>query len=162
MGTLQPADYSEVVPFKSAAARDHVSIGETRETHWFLWTDSGELVGLCGLMRTALGGRIKGVWVKPEFRGRGHGWATTLALIEHAVDELFYLRLEALALNPAFYEGLGWKPAAAERRGQAGAELLTFASAWRTHSLTALTPRRRMLLKPYVTPWRRPQTAHTR
>jgi len=109
MATLRRVDYAEVAPFKSAAAKDHVSIADTRETFWFAYEDGPKLIGFCGLLRTAFGGRIKGIWVKPEFRGRGDGRAMTLALIKTAVDDLLFFRLEALAHNPAVYEGLGWK-----------------------------------------------------
>ena len=106
---LLQIEYAAVAPFKSAAARDQVSVSDTRETYWFLYKVDGELVGLCGLLRTTLGGRIKGVWVKPEHRGKGHGTSMTRELIRQAIDVLFFLRLEALAHNPAFYEELGWK-----------------------------------------------------
>lgn len=110
MATLRRVEYADVSPFKSAAARDHVSVSDTRETFWFLYEDdAGALIGFCGLLRTPLGGRVKGVWVKPEFRGRGHGTAMTVALIQQATEELFFLRLEALAHNPKFYEGMGWQ-----------------------------------------------------
>lgn len=110
MPQLLQVDYGFVAPFKSAAARDHVSVSDTRETYWFKYElDIHTMLGFCGLMRTTLGGRIKGVWVRPELRGNGHGTAMTKALIEKAVDELFFLRLEALAHNPAFYEGMGWQ-----------------------------------------------------
>jgi ribosomal protein S18 acetylase RimI-like enzyme len=109
MAKLRLASFAEVAPFKSAAARDHVSVSETRETYWFLYEDAGEMIGFCALLRTTLGGRVKGVWVKPELRGKGHGREMTLALIKQAINELFFLRLEALAHNPGFYEELGWK-----------------------------------------------------
>lgn len=109
MAALRPVEFAAVAPFKSVAARDHVSVSETRETFWFLYEDAGYVLGLCGLIRTPTGGRIKGVWVKPEHRGQGHGQAMTLELIKRAVDELFFLRLEALAHNPKFYEAMGWQ-----------------------------------------------------
>lgn len=108
MPQLLQVDYATVAPFKTAAARDHVSISDTRETFWFLWKDEA-VVGVCGVIRTTLGGRIKGVWVKPNLRGAGAGRQMTEALIKYAIDEMFFLRLEALAHNPAFYEGMGWK-----------------------------------------------------
>lgn len=106
---LERVVYADVAPFKSVAARDHVSISDTRDTFWFTYRFEGEVVGVCGLLRTALGGRIKGVWVKPVHRGKGHGARMTRDLIATAIDDLFFLRLEALAHNPGFYEGLGWE-----------------------------------------------------
>jgi RimJ/RimL family protein N-acetyltransferase len=109
MAQLRPASFAEVRPFKSAAARDHVSVSQTRETSWFVYEQGGETIGICALMRTRLGGRIKGVWIDPRHRGRGHGSGMTAELIKCAIDELLLPRLEALAHNPAFYEAMGWK-----------------------------------------------------
>ena len=107
---LRQVDYPTAAAFKSLAAKDHVSISDTMDTTWFLFEDGPFLVlGVCALMRRATGGRIKGVWVRPEHRGKGIGRQMTLALIEHAVDHMLCFRLEALAHNPAFYEGLGWE-----------------------------------------------------
>jgi RimJ/RimL family protein N-acetyltransferase len=101
MAKLRPASYADVAPFRSAAARDHVSVSETRGTSWFLYED-GELIGLCALMKLQAGARIKGVWVRPELRGKGHGRQMTLDLIKHASDEMLLPRLEAYAHNPGF------------------------------------------------------------
>jgi ribosomal protein S18 acetylase RimI-like enzyme len=109
MAKLRQVDFAAVAPFKSAAARDRVSVSPTRDTFWFLYEDGPQIIGICALMRTTLGGRIKGVWVDPAHRGRGHGRQMTVDLIALAVDQMFFLRMEALAHNPAFYEGLGWK-----------------------------------------------------
>lgn len=106
---LRLASFIDVRPFKSAAARDHVSVSETRDTLWFVYEQGAEILGICALMRTKLGGRIKGVWIDPQHRGRGHGRQMTIELIKHATGELLFPRLEALAHNPAFYEAMGWK-----------------------------------------------------
>jgi RimJ/RimL family protein N-acetyltransferase len=102
MAKLRPASYADVAPFRSAAARDHVSVSETRGTSWFLYEDGDELIGLCALMKLQAGARIKGVWVRPELRGKGHGRQMTLDLIKHAFDEMLLPRLEAYAHNPGF------------------------------------------------------------
>lgn len=109
MEKLRQVDFAAVAPFKSAAARDHVSVSPTRETYWFLYEDGPHILGICAVMRTTLGGRVKGVWIDPRHRKRGHGREMTGQLIRHAINELFFLRLEALAHNPEFYEALGWK-----------------------------------------------------
>lgn len=112
---LRPADFAEVVKFKSPAARDRVSISLTRDTSWFIYEVEGEMVGLCGLMRRKEGGRIKGVWVKPGHRRQGHGRAMTDALIALATKENGWRRLEAYAHHPGFYEDLGWQRVGAVR-----------------------------------------------
>lgn len=105
---LQRVEFADVQRWKSLAAAEHVSISETAGTSWHGWMVDGEMVGFCALMMARGGGRIKGVWVKPAHRHQGHGRQMTLALIHHATEDLLLGRLEALALNPAFYESLGW------------------------------------------------------
>lgn len=113
---LQPVDYEMVAPWRSAAAREHVAVAESPGTQWFVWLrPNNEIVGFCGLLRTRTGGRIKGVYVLPGCRGNGHGRAMTEALIWEATDGQLMQRLEALALNPAFYESMGWKRVGAPR-----------------------------------------------
>ena len=109
MARLRQASFAEVQPFHNAAARDHVSISETRGTTWFLYEDGNKFIGLCALMALRAGARIKGVWMRPEFRGKGHGEQLTLDLIEYATEVLCLPRLEAFAHNPAFYEAMKWK-----------------------------------------------------
>jgi predicted GNAT family acetyltransferase len=109
MPSLRPASFEDIAPFRSAAQRDRVSVSVTRDTRWFLYEESGVTLGFCALMTpTRTGARIKGVWVRPEVRGRGHGTQMTKALIDLAVDEICAPRLEAYAHNPRFYEAIGW------------------------------------------------------
>lgn len=106
--SLQPVTFARVQRFARAAAGDHVSISDTAGTRWFLWTQGEDTIGVCALMQVRAGYRIKGVWIKPEHRRHGHGTTMTMALIAYASDELMAPRLEALAHNPGFYEGMGW------------------------------------------------------
>ncbi len=106
---VRQADYSEVAPFKSRAARDHVAIAPTRGTYWFVYQHENDIVGVEGVIKTPTGGRLKAVWVKPEFRGRGYGKAMTDAVIDFAVNRLMMCRLEVFADNVRFYEGLGFR-----------------------------------------------------
>jgi ribosomal protein S18 acetylase RimI-like enzyme len=108
MPSLRPASFEDIAPFRSAAQRDHVSVSVTRDTRWFLYEESGVTLGYCALMTLRTGARIKGVWVRPEVRGRGHGMKMTKALIDFAVDEICAPRLEVYAHNPKFYEAIGW------------------------------------------------------
>jgi RimJ/RimL family protein N-acetyltransferase len=91
------------------AAKDRVSISDTKETHWFLLNNLLEPPALCGLMKTSRGYRIKGVWVPKELRGNGLGTEMTLNLIDYAENTLMASRIEAFAYNPAFYEQHGFR-----------------------------------------------------
>jgi len=47
MASLRPASFEEIAPFRTAAARDHVSVSVTRDTRWFLYEESGVTLGFC-------------------------------------------------------------------------------------------------------------------
>ncbi len=108
---LQAVDYEAASKYKSAAAREHVSISETQRTYWFYVVKGDEgVVGVVGLMLVSGGAvRIKGVYIQKEFRGQGIGTAVTDALETHAVNELHATTIEAYAYNRAFYEGRSYE-----------------------------------------------------
>jgi GNAT superfamily N-acetyltransferase len=135
MGTLVEVPYREVAPFRTVAARERVSLSDTPATRWFVWrapgADAGRagagpgtpasrggnagvdgewaIIGCCGLLLRPGGwARIKGVYVRPPYRGQGHGDAMTRALIAWARERCLSV-LEVLAYNPAYYERLGWR-----------------------------------------------------
>lgn len=111
MPYLYEVPYSRVAPYRSAAAKEHVSVTDTKKTWWFEWPN----VGFCGLIEVRKGvrARIKGVYVYPEERGSGKGTVMTQELMEIA-ELMGYTELEAFALNPKFYVGLGWKQTATQ------------------------------------------------
>lgn len=113
MPALLDASYPEdVAPFRSAAAKEGVDLhSASLDTRWFRWAgDDGVTIGVCALKPVATGVRVKGVWVRPEHRGKGHGRAMTFALIERAGDMPENgSRIEAYAHNPEFYESMGWQ-----------------------------------------------------
>lgn len=112
---LQPIPYEQVAPFRSRAARDHVSLSPTATTKWYgAFLDGDSLAGVCGLLIGRTFARIRGVWVPRELRGEGIGSAMTEALIEQAPRGL---RLEVLAYNRAFYEARGFRVVGQPRAG---------------------------------------------
>src|ERR1041384_5917769 len=105
--TLSECKYETVKPYAGRAARDHVSVSDTRNTLWFTYGDNGSVAGICGLLLLANGSaRVKGVWVEPQQRGRGTGTAMTEALIATA-KQRGTTRLECCAYNATFYESNG-------------------------------------------------------
>jgi GNAT superfamily N-acetyltransferase len=74
----------------------------------------GGIVAICGLMRDpyqreATVGRLRNLYVLPEFRGRGLGSALTRQVVELAASSFRILRLRAgTPLAAALYERLGF------------------------------------------------------
>lgn len=101
---LVEVTYSYVYPYRRVAAKERVSVSDTKNTRWFR-TVGHE--GFCGLIRaSATTVRIKGVFVHPEYRGCGVGAAMTEALM--AIAATSKQKMEVLAYNPAFYEDRGF------------------------------------------------------
>lgn len=105
---IQEVPFQEVQPFARQAAREHVSISETRDTRWFVGVVQGDIAGVAGLLRFRSQLRIKGVWVSPHFRGRGLGNAFVQHFLAIAEDECAPL-IEAFVANVAYYQSLGFK-----------------------------------------------------
>ncbi len=104
MPELVEVPYSYVYPYARFAAREHVSISDTKRTRWFRLPRHE---GFCGLIETGQNVRVKGVFVHPEWRGRGFGTAMTEALIQIAQTGP-YKAVEVLAYNPEWYEDHGF------------------------------------------------------
>ena len=99
--------YTLVRPFVSKAAKDHVSLKDSKDTFWYGVEESDELIGIAGLLKVKNGYRIKGVYIKPSLRGQGIGSTLTEFLINQC-DSKFAM-IEAFAYNPSFYEKRGFK-----------------------------------------------------
>lgn len=96
--------------------------GELRrgDAAWFLAVEGGTPAGCAGALRdtspsskwtTARSGIIVGVYVKPEFRRRGHARALTLASLEwFKAQGVNRIRLQASPYARPLYESLGFKP----------------------------------------------------
>lgn len=109
MTQVIPCAYEAVAHFKAPAAKERSSVAPSRDTLWWgAHADSGELVGCAGLIvKSGQWARIKGVYVDPAHRGQGIGAALTEAQLS-ACEELLVPRVEAYALNPDYYRGLGF------------------------------------------------------
>ena len=102
---LEEVPYSAVAKHSRAAAKDHVSVSDTKRTTWYR-TPRHE--GFCALLEVGRDAvRIKGVYVHPEWRGRGIGSAMTDELLRKAASGPYKV-IEVLAYNPAFYESRGF------------------------------------------------------
>lgn len=101
--------------FGRAPAREHVSLTATKGTGWFLWAAEGRFIGFGAVMRVnSHRARVKGLWVKPEERGRG--WGTQgVALLCDLAEERGYIEVDQFAIAPAFWLSKGWRPLAKPR-----------------------------------------------
>jgi ribosomal protein S18 acetylase RimI-like enzyme len=118
--------FSAVAPWKSRAAREHVAVTNTRNTRWFAaYRDSDAaqrqgaegLLGFSGviILRGSVG-RIKGIWVRPEYRKLGAGRAVTQACIQEAT-ECGCCLLEAISMHRRYWLGQGFYVAKATPAG---------------------------------------------
>jgi len=120
---LRQASLLTIRPLRAEAARDGVFlIPAERDLTWYAYyfgpeMASDEICGVCALIRTPTGGRIKYLWTRPRWRGNGFTGMMLDALIEMATDVLLMPRLEALTTRPEFYFERGWKPTGTRTEG---------------------------------------------
>ena len=79
---------------------------DTPSTVWFGVFDS-ELIGFGGVIKGSKA-RVKSIYVLPEHRGKGYGSLLTDHMISAAQKIPHITTLEAYAVNPKYYEALGW------------------------------------------------------
>lgn len=101
-------DHSEIVPFVTRAAKDHVSARATKNTLWFMFDENRSQPCFCALMKVNGGYRVKGVWVHPSRRGKGIGEQMTKELLQYAVTVLKAKVIQVFAYNSDFYQILGF------------------------------------------------------
>ena len=104
---LQGVDYLDVKQFASRASKERVSISNTNKTLWFHILNKDEVIGCCALYLAANKCRIKGDWIKPEYRGKGYGEFITQCRMLIA-KELNYRLVEVLTLHPHYYKAKGF------------------------------------------------------
>lgn len=120
--SVRRAEIPELLKYKSAAAREQVSVSATRNTVWLKALVEGELVGFGAyIWATETKARVKGIYVLPEHRGEGYGTAMTLQILQQAAGA-GATEIEALALNPSWYEERGFTRTKQRANG-----------AWRVH-----------------------------
>jgi N-acetylglutamate synthase-like GNAT family acetyltransferase len=106
--TVESVPFADIRHCIARAARDHVSLSDTRNTDWFVVREDGAIVGIAGLMAVQSGYRLKGAWVDPAYRGRGIGLALTEKRIQLAEQRCGSF-IETLSLHPAFFEARGFR-----------------------------------------------------
>ncbi len=94
-------DYGVISSLKSAAAREGVSLGCTKNTEWYAVLVDNLVIGVAGLIRISTGFRLKGFYVMPEHRGNGIGRTLLDYLIEICSDR--FASVEVLTRHPEAY-----------------------------------------------------------
>jgi len=105
--SLEEVPYEKVDCFSSKARRERVSINDTKNTIWFHIYFADKLAGICALYLTNKKCRIKGDWIKPEYRGKGLGRFITNCRLK-IIDEFGYKNIEVLTLHPNYYKSIGF------------------------------------------------------
>lgn len=102
---LQTVGYSKVKRFANSAAKERVSMKDSKNTTWFLYDEDIAVAGV--MIRQGHIYRIKGVWVNPIARGLGIGSKFTDFILTWC--EATASIVEAFAHNPKFYIERGFK-----------------------------------------------------
>ena len=98
-----------------APAREHVSLTATQNTAWFLWGVQRDWIGFGALLTlNPRRVRVKGLWVRPEDRGRGWGTQGVRLLCDYA-EQRGFTEVEQYAIRPQFWLDRGWAPLAPPR-----------------------------------------------
>lgn len=105
---IERVSFSSIAHLSSRAARDKVSLRDSRGTYWFRVLIDTDIAVVAGLMQVKSGYRIKGVWCDSKYRGRGYGKCLTDYLIEWCSNQLAS-HIEVYAYNASFYESRGFK-----------------------------------------------------
>lgn len=114
--TLLEVTYPQVKQFASRASKERVSISDTNNTLWFHILNDEEVIGCCALYTAKKKIRIKGDWIRPEWRAKGFGEFITQCRM-YIAKELDYELIEVLTLHPHYYEAKGFTIHKETRKG---------------------------------------------
>lgn len=106
---VEKCEFEEIKPLSSLATKDHVSVSNTSNTQWFKVVLNGKLIGCGALMKKkSPTGRVKGIFIKKEFRNKGYGLKLTNVLIKDGVQKKC-TAIDLYTWHPKFWEKLKYK-----------------------------------------------------
>lgn len=68
---IEEVPYEAVLPFKSAAVKDGITMSNPAGARWFAAVRDGKIIGFASLLPIAIGYRIRSNYVEPNERGQG-------------------------------------------------------------------------------------------
>lgn len=108
MSCLKPADFrADIYPNRNARSMRGGRLAITRDspnTRWFKYPP----YGFGGIHEGKRYSRVKGIYIRPEWRGFGHGTTLTLALIAEAEKREAVKWIEAITVNARWYLDRGF------------------------------------------------------
>lgn len=116
MIAIKQIDFQLVKPLSSKAIKDKVCLKNTNTTIWFGAYNEINLCGVAGSILKGSKGRIRGVFVLPEYRKLGIG----SMLMQYIVD---YFKnnnacyIDQLASNPNWWVQKNWKVKSTVKNG---------------------------------------------
>lgn len=114
--SIAEISYNTVKPLSSKASKDKVCLKDTPQTQWFGAYIENELCGVAGAAVKDGNGRIRGVYVLPQHRGKGLGSTMMQALMAY-FDNKSVCYVEQLASQPDWWLKQGWKLKAPHKNG---------------------------------------------
>lgn len=95
------ASWSDVAPYAAVATKEHVNVTNVKNCAWFMTVDSkGRVTAFAGVAPVSKDrARIRAVWVRPDFRGRGLGDDVSLSCLAYAKGYGFR-EVEILSWDP--------------------------------------------------------------
>jgi len=109
MVEIKKCEFVEVRHLASLASKAHVSVQATAGTQWFSVSKNDIIIG-CGALMKKGGciGRVKGIYIKDEYRGAGYGLKLTEALIQDGRDKLC-TGIDLYTWHPEFWKKHGYR-----------------------------------------------------
>ena len=114
--TVEPLTWSDVRPLAARAARDHVSITQTKgDLSWFGVRLADQVIGCGGLLvLSPTRYRLRAGYVVPTFRSRGIG----TAILDHRLSLVPQdASVDAWSFQPSHYTARGWTTGTTNRFG---------------------------------------------
>ncbi len=106
---IRDCSFADIQHFASRAAKERVSITDTRDTRWHAaYDEAGNIVGCGAVMFTRQTARLKAYFIEPSMRGSGLGSALVQKGIDTALDNPAINTIEVFSVNPKFFLAKGF------------------------------------------------------
>lgn len=107
--TIAQCTFQDVRHFAARAAKERVSITDTRDTIWHAAYDENQKIVGCGaVMIIRQSARLKAYFVEPEYRGHGIGNQLVAAGIRDGSADPRVNTIEVFSVNPPYFVALGF------------------------------------------------------